>query len=415
MSIRELIGGRLRALNALLHRSTDERGQPRDWPARSRVREAGAVNEIDLYGDYRAVDTLQDVLGEGDRIYRAAGKACTLPEPRILAGEPGLVLAKLKKNRGAPLRLVKIEDALVLRKKQIINLRTGKLILDSFRKPARGDGSKNRILRTDRLQYESVDRILTDEATPVLSDAFCAMSEIGGFGHILLEGISQLWPLTEGLRLPVNARFLVNRSALGTFHHAYLEALGVSPRQLVPVETPLRVKGLVVASQSFVLSRGVGEHFFTLAERIAGHFGDPPSPCSRLYISRRYAQKRRLNNEPAIEAVFERHRFRVIYPEQLPVSEQCRLFAGAEWIAGPVGSGLYGSMFCRPDVRRIILAPSHFVTANDLLLCRGHGPMYLFGTSRTPDLKEAMTDDWEIDTSSIERSLDSLFSGRNQG
>jgi capsular polysaccharide biosynthesis protein len=406
----KLFGGRLRALKAILHRSTDERRQPLSWPAEPQVRAAGAVDAIDAYEDYKSVETLDEVLGAGDRIYgSAAGTVEMLPEPRILSGAPGLPLAEWRRNRGVALRLVRIEDALVLRKKLIVNLRTGRLILDSFRKPVTRGRHEDRVSRTGQLQYEKLDRILTDEATPVLSDAFCAMSEIGGFGHILLEGISQLWPLTEGVRLPANTTFLVNRSKLGSFHHAYLEALGVNPGRLMPVARPLRVRGLVVASQSFVLDRGVGEHFFRLAERIASHFGDPPSPYSRLYVSRRHAGKRRLVNEARIEALFERHRFRVVYPEQLPVSEQCRLFAGAEWIAGSVGSGLYGSMFSRPDARRIILAPSHFFTPNDLLLSRKHGPLYLFGRSRTSDTREARDEDWEIDEASVKRSLDGLF------
>ncbi|MCW5732793.1 MAG: glycosyltransferase family 61 protein [Enhydrobacter sp.] len=380
------------------------------WLAKSRVREAGEVNQIDTYDSYRAVDTLQDVLGEGDRIYQSARVARTLPEASILSGAPGLPLLGRRKNPGVPVRLVRIEDALVLRKKQIVNLRTGKLILDSFRRPANG-GRENRISRPDQLQYEKIDLIISDKATPVLSDAFCAISEIGGFGHILREGISQLWPLTEGLRPPAGMSFLVNRSRLGTFHHAYLEALAVGFTRLVPVEGPLRVKGLVVAYQSFVLDHGVGDHFFTLAAKIADHFGDPPASCARLYVSRRHAGKRRLVNELAVETLFERHGFRVVYPEQLPVSEQCRLFAGAKWVAGPVGSGLYGAMFCRPDTRRIILAPSHFFTVNDLLLSRMHAPMYLFGNSRNADRKEAMSDDWEIDEASVARNLGSLFRG----
>lgn len=68
---------------------------------------------------------------------------------------------------------------------------------------------------------------------------------------------------------------------------------------------------------------------------------------------------------------------------------------GAEWVAGSVGSGLYGSMFPPKDCRRIILAPSHFFTPNDLMLSRTHGPTYLLDERGPKDPKKAIVEDWE--------------------
>ena len=59
--------------------------------------------------------------------------------------------------------------------------------------------------------------------------------------------------------------------------------------------------------------------------------------------------------------VFHQQHFRVA-----SVAEQVRAFASAAWVAGPVGSRLYNSVFSPPDVRRIILAPAWFYTPNDV-------------------------------------------------
>jgi capsular polysaccharide biosynthesis protein len=177
----------------------------------------------------------------------------------------------------------------------------------------------------------------------------------------------------------------------------------------VRVEKPVRVKGLLIASQSFIVQRGVAEPFFALAETIGHYYRQDEAASSRIYISRRFATKRRMRNEEAIEALFAKHRFKIVHPEQLSVPEQIRLFAGAEWVAGSVGSGLYGSMFSPKNCRRIILAPSHFFTPNDLMLSRTHGPIYLLDERGPKDPKKAIVEDWEIDAFSVKRCLDGLF------
>jgi len=177
------------------------------------------------------------------------------------------------------------------------------------------------------------------------------------------------------------------------------------------VSGAIRVKGLLLASQSFVLVHGVSDRFFKLADAIRQAFSPPASPPQRLYVSRRFADKRRLLNEERIETLFARHGFRVIHPESLPVAEQVRLFAAADWVAGPVGSGLYNYAFSPPHCRRLILAPASFFTANDLLLSRGEGPLYLLDGRGARDRKTAIAEDWRISAAEVERCLAALFAG----
>ena len=83
--------------------------------------------------------------------------------------------------------------------------------------------------------------------------------------------------------------------------------------------------------------------------------------------------------------------------------------AAAEWVAGPVGSGLYGSAFSPAHCRRIVLAPASFFTANDLLLSRGDGPIYLLDDRGPADRKQAIRQDWQIDAANVERCLATIF------
>jgi capsular polysaccharide biosynthesis protein len=139
--------------------------------------------------------------------------------------------------------------------------------------------------------------------------------------------------------------------------------------------------------------------------------GDCRSNPSHIYISRRFAPKRRLVQEPEIEAIFDSLGFLIIYPEHTPLVDQIRLFASASCVAGTVGSGLYNVAYSRPGTQRIILAPDTFFTPNDLLLSAGLGvaPTYLFGTSLA-DPTQAMFADWSIDVSAVKKILPDLIS-----
>lgn len=68
-------------------------------------------------------------------------------------------------------------------------------------------------------------------------------------------------------------------------------------------------------------------------------------PESRLYISRKYAQSRRIVNEDDVIALLERYGFQTHYPEHMGYEDQIRLFAGAEWLVSIHGAGLTNMHF----------------------------------------------------------------------
>lgn len=70
-----------------------------------------------------------------------------------------------------------------------------------------------------------------------------------------------------------------------------------------------------------------------------------------IYITRRNAEVSRkisMRNVAEIEAIAEGAGLRVVAPEQLPVIEQAKLFAGARLVVGEYGSALMSAVFSRP-------------------------------------------------------------------
>jgi hypothetical protein len=94
--------------------------------------------------------------------------------------------------------------------------------------------------------------------------------------------------------------------------------------------------------------------------------GEPsPGPGRRLYLSREQIARRGMVNEPEVRALFERHGFEVVHPQQLSLARMRELMADAACIAAPYGSALLNlayagrrpvSIVCQPPQKPGFLA-----------------------------------------------------------
>jgi capsular polysaccharide biosynthesis protein len=83
---------------------------------------------------------------------------------------------------------------------------------------------------------------------------------------------------------------------------------------------------------------------------------EPRPGAQRLYLARRHATDRPLLNEAEVVALFERHGFVAIDPEQHSFDEQRGYAAAAEIVAGPYGANLANLIFMRHAREVLILA-----------------------------------------------------------
>lgn len=81
----------------------------------------------------------------------------------------------------------------------------------------------------------------------------------------------------------------------------------------------------------------------------------------RIYISRSDAKYRFVTNEEHITAVLKAKGFQVVVLGQMPVADQIRMFASAEFIVAPHGAALTNLMFCRPGTRLLELFSPNYV------------------------------------------------------
>jgi hypothetical protein len=68
-------------------------------------------------------------------------------------------------------------------------------------------------------------------------------------------------------------------------------------------------------------------------------------PRRRLYLTRRNAKHRRVENEDEVWALLQEYSFEIVEPEKLTFREQVELFHSAALVVGPHGAGLASTLF----------------------------------------------------------------------
>ncbi len=113
--------------------------------------------------------------------------------------------------------------------------------------------------------------------------------------------------------------------------------------------------------------------------------GSAAQPLTRLYISRNTATARRVLNEPALLEMLAEFGFVAVSLESRSVREQAALFANAEVIVAPHGSGLTNLAFCQPGTQVVELFSPSFVYPCYWVLSNLVGARYAYGLGLQPE------------------------------
>lgn len=174
--------------------------------------------------------------------------------------------------------------------------------------------------------------------------------------HWALEGLTRAVMLAEA-RVPQTVNVLVP-APVTELHLQSLTAVGIAePRILEWSGTPTDFP--VVFLPTGPQHRGFSPPASAVKLlREAVFRGETPPPTSRLWVSRRLARRRRVPGEEGLFAVARKLGFVEVVAEELSVSEQIALFAGAEAVAGIHGAGLANALFMSPNGALVEAAPS---------------------------------------------------------
>jgi tetratricopeptide (TPR) repeat protein len=157
-------------------------------------------------------------------------------------------------------------------------------------------------------------------------------------------------------------RFLVNATL--PFQRETLELLGISTQHILEVEQQHYIQAGTLIIPSFSGNPAWMSKFAChfLRRSFLQHLLKPVihSP-KRLYVSRQSTATRRILNEQQLIDQLVSLGFKPVALETLSVVEQITLFANAEVVIAPHGSGLTNILFCKPETTIIELFSPNYV------------------------------------------------------
>jgi hypothetical protein len=246
----------------------------------------------------------------------------------------------------------------------------------------------------------------------------------GGFGHWIMEFLPKVWALMERPGLS-DVPILIDHGmppqheqALRIFAPAW-PTITVRPRQFVRVDRLWVVSQLVHFSTGPQPNEGRAREGRALHaagfRRLLAHADeavrafDPGLARTRVYLTRKPWQWRRLVNAPEVDAILERHGFHAVDFADLPFGEQLRYIRGADHVVGQDGSALLMTLFGRQGLRIAGLAQPQIeewewyadasaAIGQDLTLIRGSL------AARHPDYE--WKSDYSIDTGALASYLE---------
>jgi capsular polysaccharide biosynthesis protein len=201
----------------------------------------------------------------------------------------------------------------------------------------------------------------------------------GHFGHAITEQLSRLWavPLARQVAPDLKAILAINKGReLQPFEVELYGAAGFAPEDLVFRHAPARVERLLGATPMFSMPQYVHPdvvHTWTAVGDALEARSQRQPTARRLFVSRRI-RKRACLNTPDVEALFSRHGFEVVYPEDFALPDQVAMFRHAEVVAGFAGSGLFHVCFSTRPQKVIMLGHEGYTATNEYQMAsvRGH-------------------------------------------
>lgn len=175
--------------------------------------------------------------------------------------------------------------------------------------------------------------------------------------HFFIDTLAQVY-LCDEVGLPASIPLIVPHNFYQlSYVQDFLKYMPLSREVIVQERGQyLAVDELYVAKDLFC-NKYYPQFRIPFIDAVLAH-GAAMSGYERIFVKRRAGTIRTIANSEEIEAIAERHGFRVVDPGAYTLAEQVRIFAGATEIIGTHGAGLTNILFCRtPSLKLLEILP----------------------------------------------------------
>ena len=207
------------------------------------------------------------------------------------------------------------------------------------------------------------------ETVPTVEEIEGKVAVLSGLaGHVYYHWMFDILPRIElirrsGIELEAIDWFVVNSTAK-PFQQETLEFLGIPQSKIIESDrlSHIQAEELIVPSFPGYLDwvppgtiKFLRQTFLTKISLDRANYQE------RIYISRSRSKNRQIINEDAVVEILSKLGFQTVYLEELSVLDQVVLFANADIIVAPHGSGLTNLVFCSPNTTIIELFSPRYI------------------------------------------------------
>ena len=178
------------------------------------------------------------------------------------------------------------------------------------------------------------------------------------YGHTLTDILPKLVNIARSGLKPIRLLLPTGMQHFAGFVTAILARDGVT------AELEFHAPATLVEARDIYFFSPVALHntrksttFLELASRARALYGVEMARTRRIYVRRSEHDHRTLHQAEAVEALFARYGFESIYPPDLPLEGQIRLFASASHIAGAMGAGMANIGWAPPGCEVFVIDP----------------------------------------------------------
>lgn len=188
-------------------------------------------------------------------------------------------------------------------------------------------------------------------------------------GHVYYHWMIDILPRLELLQLSgVNFKeidwFVVN-SLSKPYQSETLKLLGIEPDKIIESDrhSYIQATELIVPSFPGYLDWVPSGTIKFLRQTFLPQVSLAKTSKQKIYVSRAKAKNRRLINELEVSQLLSDWGFKTVFLEEMSVLEQVTIFANAEIVVAPHGSGLTNLVFCPPDTKVVeLFSPNYHRT-----------------------------------------------------
>lgn len=169
------------------------------------------------------------------------------------------------------------------------------------------------------------------------------------FGHFLLEHMNRAYALLDKKYQKMKVVLINNMDVnpVPNYMFELLGLLGVKRENIIILNKTTRFKNVFVPVQCFNIPVYSSYVFGKTYDKIAKNIKSTKD-YSKIYVSRTAMKERRTYGEEAVQEIFEKNGYKIIWPETMPLQEQIAYIKNCKVLAGCAGTALHLALFMKP-------------------------------------------------------------------